>query len=419
MKAASAKEDFLKPYQLSEFPVEVRVSSFKTNEANQVRDIWPSRMEGKKSSLKAYGWFSGECAHAIADAGVTVSSDRKLVLGPDVNMPCLGPFDGSHRIKAALILERDEPNEFFLIPTMIYASTTPVELWRRAGFARMEINHFCDPYSTIDLLRLIDITVTEQKLDVSEPLKVRADNMYFLLYGVASPVASPVASSLASPVASTLLTVSNLEKLLAFHEMLKNSNQFELVVRILGARDHSSTAKSCNDLLGNGTSDDECFKEGACFLAPFKKKSRSNLVPFGSRYTSFFQEKQRAILPDGKMKELFLWAYGSWLLSGGTYPSVSDWTATSTRIRSEVRSDLDKLYEVHGTAPITCELFTLEILAAQQPGLLKKAAIKLGWAALLAKDLTGSRNSVVVVYIVAVRYYDYIMIYFFCSWCSG
>ena len=40
-------------------------------------------------------------------------------------------------------------------------------------------------------------------------------------------------------------------------------------------------------------------------------------------------------------------------------------------------------------------------------------------AALLAKDLTGSRNSVVVVYIVAVRYYDYIMIYFFCSWCSG
>ena len=75
---------------------------------------------------------------------------------------------------------------------------------------------------------------------------------------------------------------------------------------------------------------------------------------------------------------------------------VSDWTAASTRIKRDVTSDLDKLYKVHTTSPsMNCDLFTLEILAAQ-PGLLKKAAVKLDWAALLANDLTGSRNSVVV-----------------------
>ena len=61
--------------------------------------------------------------------------------------------------------------------------------------------------------------------------------------------------------------------------------------------------------------------------------------------------------------------------------------------RGKEPSDLDFLHELY-TPTTNCDLFTLEILAAQ-PGLLKKAAIKLNWTALLDLDLTGSRNSVV------------------------
>ena len=186
MKAASppcAKEDPLKNYLLSEDPVMVRVSTFKTGGKNQVRDIWSSRVRGKVNSIKKNGWFSQECAHALADEGVTVSSNRELVLGPGVNEACLDPFDASHRIMAVRTLEHDHPSTYYMIPTMIYSSQTPRELWRRVAFARMEINYYCDPYNTIDLLRLTDITVTEQTLNVSTTFFARATKIYDALYG--------------------------------------------------------------------------------------------------------------------------------------------------------------------------------------------------------------------------------------------
>ena len=66
------------------------------------------------------------------------------------------------------------------------------------------------------------------------------------------------------------------------------------------------------------------------------------------------------------------------------------------KIMKDLKPDLDKLKELLSTAPANLDDLTLEILAAQ-PGLLKKAASKLKWTALLEKHLTGSRNSVVVV----------------------
>ena len=91
--------------------------------------------------------------------------------------------------------------------------------------------------------------------------------------------------------------------------------------------------------------------------------------------------------------------YGSWVMSwGAKHTTPEEWKHVSERIkqRGKARSDLEKLYALQATAPsgTKYDLFTLELLAAQ-PGLLKKAAIKLEWTALLATDLTGSRNSVV------------------------
>ena len=77
---ASAKEDPLKQYLLCQDPVMVQVRNFKVDGKNQLRDVWPGRVRGKIDSIRVNGWFSDDCAHAIADDGVTVS-DRKPILG--------------------------------------------------------------------------------------------------------------------------------------------------------------------------------------------------------------------------------------------------------------------------------------------------------------------------------------------------
>ena len=378
--APFVKEDPLKQYLLCGDAVMVRVCNFKMDGKNQVRDIMPGRVKSKILSIRNHGWLSDDCAHAIADDGVTVS-DRKLILGQGVNEACLGPFDASHRIKAVRTLQQEEPSIYYNIPTMIYSSKTPRELWRREGFARMEINHYSDPYNTIDLLGLLEITVDENKLT---PDVCTAEAVHKLLYGQTQPGKQ------------TVLDIPQLANLLEFLEMLKDSNQFDLVVRTLGTRDHSSEATLCNSLLGNEIPDDESFKEGACFLAPVTTATnpKGKFLPFGKRNAQLFKQRQRTNLADGKMKELFLWAYGSWLLSGGVYPSGKDWLETSNRIKqhsaSPVKSDLDTLSKHACDCPVPDSMSTLEVLAAQ-PGLLRKAAINLQWKSLL----TGSRNSVV------------------------
>ena len=103
-------------------------------------------------------------------------------------------------------------------------------------------------------------------------------------------------------LASITLKIPILVELLGFHELLTISGQFDLVVRILGAHDHSSTAKICHRLLESNTSDDKCFfPEGACFLAPVHVQRKGNFLPFGSRHVGLFQGKQREYLSPSKM----------------------------------------------------------------------------------------------------------------------
>jgi hypothetical protein len=384
----------------------LRYKNFKSAETMQLRELWPSRVEGKVVSLQSRGWLLGDCVHAIADEGVTVS-DHKLDNDKDA---CAGVFDGCHRMKAVGILEQLESGLYFEIPTMLYRHDTPKHLWFKDAFARLEVNQSCNAYSTIDLIVLVGATLSEYacRFTKKNSLALKAAVVFEAWYG-----APPTDGILRV----TALDIHQITNVLECHAVLVESGQLDFVVKELGARDHQIAAKCCHQLLDSDFieggltgefEEGECtgkFKEGACFLA-LPGRSHRRFLPFGRGNKGIFRATQRGETVPTLLKEVFLCVYGSWVMSwGAKHATAAEWRRVSERIkrRGTVPGDLDKLYEVHKAAPMTYDLFTLELLAAQ-PGLLKKAAMKLQWAALLAKDLTesGSRNSVVVVVVVVV-----------------
>ena len=376
----------LRQYALSPHPVMLRHRNFKQTESTvtQQRDLWPSRVKGKLDSLRAFGWLLGNCVHAIADDGVSVS-DHKLLHDKDA---CVDPFDGCHRIKAIGVLEQDAIGSYYEIPTMLYRHSTPTALWKRDAFARLEVNQCCNAYSTIDLIRLVGATLSEYTGKFTgKSLSSKAAVVFEAWYG-----APPADGS----VRVTALDIHQITNVLECHEDLVASGQLDFVVKELGARDHLTAAKNYHQLLQDSELEfiEGEFKEGACFLALPGRPGR-RFLPFGDIHKGIYRATQRA--KPTLLKEVFLWVYGSWVMSwGAKHTTASEWRHVSDRIkrRGKARSDLDKLYDLQGTAPPNADLFTLELLAAQ-PGLLKKAASKLKWTALLEKHLTGSRNSVV------------------------
>jgi hypothetical protein len=385
-----APENPLQRYALSPHPVMLRHRNFKLT-GTMLRDLWPSRVEGKVDSLQKFGWLAGDCVHAIADEGVSVS-DQKLVHDKDA---CVDPFDGCHRLKAVGVLEHhDESRPYgFEIPTMLYRHDTPKCLWLPDAFARLEVNQCCNAYSTIDLIRLAGVTLSEYAGKFTEKekeSKEKATVVFEAWYG-----APPAGGS----VRVTALDIIQISNVLECHMELVASGQLNFVVKDLGARDHLKAAKCCHQLLDSEFIEGDLtgkFKDGACFLALPNRPGR-RFLPFGPDHRGLYRATQRG--KPTMLKEMFLWVYGSWVLSGGAkHTSTEEWKRASDRIKRRLKlkasSDLDKLYQVHNAAPTKYDLFTLELLAAQ-PGLLKKAAIKLNWTALLDLDLTGSRNSVV------------------------
>ena len=381
-----AIENPLLQYALSPQPVMLRYHNFKHTGILGIRDLWPSRVAAKVRSLRSFGWLVGECVHAIADEGVSVS-DGKLDHDKDA---CAAPWDGCHRIEGIGVLERGKSGLYYGIPTILYQHDTPKPLWKQAAFARLEVNASCMPYSTIDLIRLVDATLSEHAGEFEEntPLSSKASVVFEAWYG-----APPADSSLR---VTARLDIPQITNVLECHEELVASGQLDFVVKELGARDHQRAAMCCHQLLGSEGDPGE-FTEGACFLAlPGRRGNR--FLPFAPHNKGIFRAYQRDKQPSPELvKELFLWVYGSWVMSWGAKRTTwSEWKHVSDRIkrRGEAPSDLDILYELQSTAPTKYDLFTLELLAAQ-PGLLKKAAINLKWTALLEKNLTGSRNSVV------------------------
>jgi hypothetical protein len=373
----------LQQYALSRHPVMLHLRNFKLTGDIQQRELWPGRVDGKVASIRVHGWLVGECVHAIADQEVSVS-EHKLLLDKNA---CVDPFDGCHRLKAVGVLGQD-----IEIPTILYHHDTPKHLWFKDAFARLEVNTHCNAYSTLDLVRLVDATLTENsgKFTFDSPLSSKAAVVLEALYG-----ASPADGSLRV----TKLDINQITNLLECHQDLVASSQLDFVVKELGARDHLRAAKCCHLLLDSEFKEGDFtgeFKEDACFLAAPPRRSDRRFLPFGGRNNGIYRAKQRG--EPTLLKEVFLCMYGSWIMSGGAqHAPISEWHRVSERIkrRGESPSDLEKLYELQGTAPANYDQFTLELLAAQ-PGLLKKAASKLNWTALLEKNLTGSRNSVVV-----------------------
>ena len=381
--------DSLQQYALSPHPVMLRHCNFKLTE-RMLRDLWPSRVEGKVESLRSFGWLVGDCVHAIADEGVSIS-DHKLEHDKDA---CVDLFDGCHRIKAVGILEQEDASgSHFEIPTMLYRHDTPKGLWFKDAFARLEVNHHCNAYSVIDLIRLAGATLSEHagkftEESEKESLRSKAKVVFAAWYG-----APPADGSLRV----TALDIPQITNLLECHADLVESGQLDFVVKELGTRDHLMAAKCCHHLLDSEVIVGDEFKEGACFLALPGKRSGRRFLPFGGENKKLYRTTQRGI--PTLLKEVVLCVYGSWVMSwGAKHTTPEEWKHVSERIkqRGKARSDLEKLYALQATAPsgTKYDLFTLELLAAQ-PGLLKKAAIKLEWTALLATDLTGSRNSVV------------------------
>ena len=320
----------------------LRYRNFKHTGLSSIRDLWPSRVEGKVRSLSSFGWMVGECAHAIADEGVCVS-DGQLDHDKDA---CVDPFDGCHRVEAVGVLEQDESGSYYVIPTMLYQHDTPKRLWKQAAFARLEVNTYCNAYSTVDLIHLADATLSDHEFKENTPLSSKASVVFEAWYG-----APPADSSLSV----TALDIPQITNLLECHEELVASGQLDFVVKELGARDHQRAAMCCHQLLGSEGDPGE-FTEGACFLAlPGRRGNR--FLPFGPNNKGIFRAYQRDKQPSAELvKELFLWVYGSWVMSwAAKHTTTSEWKNVSDRIRRRkgAPSDLDKLYQLLGTAAPT------------------------------------------------------------------
>ena len=232
----------LAQYALSQYPVMLHHRNFKLTGTMQQRHLWPSRVKGKRESLRSFGWLVGDCVHAIADEGVT-ASDQKLDHDKDA---CVDPFDGCHRIKAVGELLLGQNLE---IPTILYRHDTPQHLWFKDAFARLEVNTHCNAYSTLDLIHVVDsfLTAYPDKFTFDEPLLSKAKGVLEGLYG-----APPADGS----QRVTALDINQIINVLECHEDLVASGQLNFVVKELGTRDHQREAKCCHLLL------DSEFKEG-------------------------------------------------------------------------------------------------------------------------------------------------------------
>jgi hypothetical protein len=337
-----------------------------------------------------------ECVYGIVDKGITVVNG-KLVIPEGASEACVDLFDGVHRATVATEMEA-EGNADFEIPSFLFAHGTPASIWLPLAFARMELNNFSDGYTTIDLLHVMDIIVTNRINDgLSTPT---AEQIQEAIYGK---------QARDSTKSATLqLTQSMLMELYIFYDRLKSTNLLA-VVATLASADHSIQAQKCRSLLDSTL--DTVFVGGACFLAPLLRPTASTkgngatvsrvgrgpFFPLAIKHKGLFQTGKHtsttfAPFTRGELREMILWAYSKWLLSGGDYPAKKDWKDASNAIK-QGETDLQKLQkQAERAIPSGVDLFTLELLAVQT-GLLAQAAKKLNWQSLLALSLSSFPNT--------------------------
>ena len=206
--------------------------------------------------------MNGECVYGIVDKGITIVNGE-LVIPQGQSEACVAIFDGQHRVTAAKELET-EGHDLFVIPSYLFSYGTPASIWLPLAFARMELTMHSDGYTTIDLLQMMDIIVTE-----------RAEN------GLQPPTALQIQEAIYGKVLATdntkkanlQLTPTMLVDFYNFYDRLKSNNLLNEVAT-LGSADHSIQAQKCRSLLDSVDITLTVFVEGVCFLAPIASIGR-------------------------------------------------------------------------------------------------------------------------------------------------
>ena len=156
-----------------------------------------------------------------------------------------------------------EGDALFEIPCFLFDHGTPPSIWLPLAFARMELNNFSDGYTTIDLLHVMDIIVTNRINDgLPTPTAVQIQEA---IYGKQLARDSTKSETLQ-------LTPSMLVELYIFYDRLKSTNLLAKVATLASA-DHSIQAQKCRSLLDSTL--DTVFVGGACFLAPLLRPTAS------------------------------------------------------------------------------------------------------------------------------------------------
>ena len=155
------------PFMLMTNPFMLMTKNLKLLVNVQARRIWPARTSKKKKSLQTYGWMNGECVYGIVDKGITIVNGE-LVIPQGQSEACVAIFDGQHRVTAAKELET-EGHDLFVIPSYLFSYGTPASIWLPLAFARMELTMHSDGYTTIDLLQMMDIIVTDRAENGLQP----------------------------------------------------------------------------------------------------------------------------------------------------------------------------------------------------------------------------------------------------------
>jgi hypothetical protein len=337
-------------------------------------------------SLKKHGWMENEYAYGIAPQGATVVNGELILPVGLSHVSCVDPLDGLHRLTAATELQEQTGHEPCKVPTILFEFGIPHSVWLPFAFARMEMNQYSDMYTTVDLLHVIQL-VENNREDSGLSDTPNPKDIHEAIYGKSL-------ENNEAPSSQSTLTEDMIKDFYIFYARLKSFVLLDFVSQ-LGSKNHSIEASKCHSLLDNQVV--AVFEEGKSFLAPLLKLykadgkatrlGRGGFFPLTPRYNGLFLHSRDTPFGHPELKELMLWAYSKWLLSGGEYPSIKDWYAANTAIKNGA-TDLQTLHAaVENSMPPNVDLFTLELLAVQ-PGLLAQAASKQGWQKLLEKKLT-------------------------------